>query len=317
MSSLTWPYQLSDASFPDAHIVTACREQALPAFRRDISFEFIEQCDAVESRGHSASPPPPAARLHPVVCLPQLATHSDAGAFHNFAASRSQSQFFSVSPTPPIALMQLASNRPRNISAAAVSRPKSPQTMCSVSIEQGVYPKGIRLLVINGIPGSVSDESIKTAVESFLLSFSYQKVEDLTQTGVAKFLSRDENGGKVTIELHGTYAKCALIETFSQSLSSNLGEVRFCSIIIYAELLRRVPIGFLIYVQVFAWRPAVFKWLFDEKQLLSGILLENIPARCASEDFESFRQSMLSFSGIQKLKVQANSKVTCRSQYVS
>ncbi len=66
---------------------------------------------------------------------------------------------------------------------------------------------------------------------------------------------------------------------------------------------------FLICVKVFAWKPRVFKWLFDEKNLLSGLMLTDVPVSCAHADAENFKQAFSQFPGIKNIKIQENSKV--------
>jgi len=65
-------------------------------------------------------------------------------------------------------------------------------------------------------------------------------------------------------------------------------------------------------LKVFAWKPEVMKWLFDEKQLLSGISLTNIPVSCVAQDAH-LTTALSQYSGIQKIKVQENTKVTHQS----
>ena len=66
---------------------------------------------------------------------------------------------------------------------------------------------------------------------------------------------------------------------------------------------------FLICLKVFAWKPRVFKWLVDEKNLLSGMMLTDVPVSCAHDDSENFKQAFSQFSGIKSIKIQENSKV--------
>jgi hypothetical protein len=66
---------------------------------------------------------------------------------------------------------------------------------------------------------------------------------------------------------------------------------------------------FLKFSKVFPWRPKMVKGLTGAGNLLSGILISEIPASCATHDLETFKAALSQFSGIQKVKVQAHSLV--------
>ena len=70
-------------------------------------------------------------------------------------------------------------------------------------------------------------------------------------------------------------------------------------------------------LKVFAWRPKVIRWLYDDNNLLSGICLADIPASCVEHDKEKLCESLFKFSGIKTIKVSNNTKVSCSKSLAS
>jgi hypothetical protein len=94
-------------------------------------------------------------------------------------------------------------------------------------VEPCTFPEGLRALVIEGLSGCESDESVKFTVDSFFASLAHECSKDVTQSGAVELLSRDRSVGRFALELRGAYARYSVTEKLCKSLISDIGAVRF------------------------------------------------------------------------------------------
>jgi hypothetical protein len=157
-------------------------------------------------------------------------------------------------------------------------------------------------LVVRGIPASIASDRVVAAVNEFFVELN----DSNPQTSSVDLVSRDFDHGAIT--LRSKY-DLKINGDIGRRLAVHLGSVSNCHLVVDIPTFALV-FGAMMHAQVFAWIPMVVKWLDDEKTgLLSGIMLANIPIRCAKEELEDFKAYMSRYSGVQKYKLPQNTRV--------